>query len=37
MWINITAPELKAAWQQGKKESFYPYGKTFAQTLGEQE
>ena len=34
---DITAPELKAAWQQGRKELFYPYGKTFAQTLGEQD
>jgi hypothetical protein len=31
----ITTPELKAAWQQGRKEVFYPYGKTFAQTLTE--
>jgi hypothetical protein len=29
--------ELKAAWQQGRKELFYPYGKTYAQTLGEQD
>ena len=33
---DITAPELKAAWQQGRKDLFYPYGKTYAQTLGEQ-
>jgi hypothetical protein len=33
---EITPPELKAAWQQGRKELFYPYGKTYAQTLGEQ-
>ena len=32
---DITTPELKAAWQQGKKELFYPYGKTYAQILGE--
>ena len=31
---DITTPELKAAWQQGRKELFYPYGKTYAQTLG---
>jgi hypothetical protein len=30
---DITTPELKAAWQQGRKEVFYPYGKTFVQTL----
>jgi hypothetical protein len=27
--------ELKATWQQGRKEVFYPYGKTFAQPLTE--
>ena len=27
---DITTPELKAAWQQGRKELFYPYGKTLA-------
>src|SRR3954452_10133777 len=34
---DITKPELKAAWQEGRKELFYPYGKTLLQTLGEQE
>jgi len=34
---DITTPELKDAWQQGRKELFYPYGKTYAQTLGEQD
>jgi peroxiredoxin len=34
---DITNPELKAAWQQGKKELFYPYGKTYAQTISEQD
>jgi peroxiredoxin len=34
---DITAPELKAAWQAGRKELFYPYGKTYAQTLKEQD
>jgi len=34
---DITKPELGAAWQQGHKELFYPYGKTFTQTLGEKE
>ncbi len=32
-----TTPELKAAWQQGRKDLFYPYGKTYVQTLGEQD
>src|SRR5262249_12506009 len=31
---DITGPELKAAWQQGRRELFYPYGKTYVQTLG---
>jgi hypothetical protein len=34
---DITTPELKTAWQQGHKELFYPYGKTYVQTLGEQD
>jgi len=34
---DITTPELKAAWAEGRKERFYPYGKTFLQTLREQE
>ncbi len=33
---DITTPELKAARREGRKELFYPYGKTDAQTLGEQ-
>jgi hypothetical protein len=34
---DITAPELKAAWGQGRKDRFYPYGKTYVQTLGERD
>jgi len=34
---DITTPELKAAWQQGRKELFYPYGRTYVETLGEQD
>lgn len=34
---DIQSPELKAAWSQGKKDLFYPYGKRFAKVLGEQE
>jgi peroxiredoxin len=34
---DITTPELKAAWAQGRKDLFYPYGKTYVQTLGEQD
>jgi len=33
---DITTPELKEAWQQGRKELFYPYGKTYIQTLREE-
>ena len=40
-WIDaepdITMPELKAAWQQGRKEIFYPYGKSYAQVIAEPE
>jgi peroxiredoxin len=34
---EITKPELKAAWQDGRKELFYPYGKSFAETIRKQE
>jgi hypothetical protein len=34
---DITTPELRAAWQQGRKELFYPYGSSYVQTLGEQD
>jgi len=34
---DITKPELKAAWAEGRKEQFYPYGKTFLQTLRVQD
>ena len=33
---DITTPELKTAWQQGRKEPFYPYGKPYADTTSEQ-
>jgi len=32
---DITAPGLKALWDQGRKEHFYPYGKAYVETLGE--
>jgi peroxiredoxin len=32
---DITTPELTTEWEQGRKERFYPYGKTYAQTLAE--
>jgi peroxiredoxin len=34
---DITRPELKAAWQQGRKEEFYPYGKTYAKSIAESD
>jgi peroxiredoxin len=34
---DITKPELKAAWKEGRKELFYPYGKSYAQTINEQD
>jgi hypothetical protein len=34
---DITAPEVKAARQEGGKELFYPYGKSYAQTISEQD
>jgi peroxiredoxin len=34
---DITVPEMKAAWDQGRKELFYPYGKNYGQTISEQE
>jgi peroxiredoxin len=32
---DITNPEVKATWEQGRKKMFYPYGKSHLQTLGE--
>jgi peroxiredoxin len=34
---DIGTPELKAAWARGEKDRFYPYGKSFAKVLGEQQ
>jgi peroxiredoxin len=34
---DITTPELKEAWAQGRKELFYPYGKSYVQTLREKD
>jgi peroxiredoxin len=34
---DITTPELKAAWKERRKELFYPYGKSYAQTISEQD
>jgi peroxiredoxin len=34
---DITGPELREAWRLGRKELFYPYGKTYTQRIGEQD
>ncbi|CAN5693027.1 hypothetical protein BH10ACI4_BH10ACI4_20130 [soil metagenome] len=34
---DLTSPGMKVAWQEGRKELFYPYGKTYAQTIHEQD
>jgi hypothetical protein len=35
---HVLSPEMpKAAWQQGRKQLFCLYGKTYVQTLGEQD
>jgi len=34
---DLTSPGMKRAWQEGHKELFYPYGKTYAQTIHEQD
>ncbi len=34
---DITNPELKAAWQKGEKNRFYPYGKTYSQVIKNQD
>ena len=36
-WIARITPELKKAWSGGRRDHFYPYRKTYAQTLGEQD
>jgi peroxiredoxin len=34
---DITDAEHRAAWHRGEKDRFYPYGKTYAPVLGEQD
>jgi peroxiredoxin len=34
---DISSPEMKAAWEQDRKENFWPYGKTLIQTLADQD
>jgi len=34
---DITKPEVKGTWEQGRKEMFYPYGKSYVQSFGDRE
>jgi hypothetical protein len=34
---DITTPAARLAWKDGRKELFYPYGKTYAQTIRDQD
>jgi peroxiredoxin len=34
---DIASAELKAAWNRGEKDRFYPYGKSYAKVFAEQE
>lgn len=34
---DLSAPEVKEAWQRGEKARFYPYGKSMAKVLAEQD
>jgi peroxiredoxin len=34
---DITSPELKQAWNEGDKDRFYPYGKSYAKVFAAQE
>jgi peroxiredoxin len=34
---DLSDPELKRAWEAGDKKKFYPYGKSWAQVLAEQD
>jgi peroxiredoxin len=34
---DITSPQMKLAWEGGKKDSFYPYGKSYAKVFKERE
>jgi peroxiredoxin len=34
---DITTPSLRAAWQRGEKNLFYPYGKNYAKVFSDQQ
>jgi peroxiredoxin len=34
---DLTRPELKAAWQRGEKDRFYPYGRRFAEVIADRD
>jgi hypothetical protein len=33
---DITSPDMKAVWERGEKDRFYPYGKSYAKIFREQ-
>ena len=35
--LLVSREEMKAAWERGEKNRFYPYGKSYAQVLSGQE
>ena len=34
---DISDPDLKVAWQRGDKSQFYPYGRSMAQVVSDQD
>jgi peroxiredoxin len=34
---DLAVPDLRAAWQEGRKEKFHPYGKSYAQIIADSE
>ena len=36
-YARMLSGDAQFRWEQGRKELFYPYGKTFVKTLGEQD
>jgi peroxiredoxin len=34
---DLRRPELKAAWQRGEKDRFYPYGRRFAEVIADRD
>jgi peroxiredoxin len=34
---DITSPDVKAAWERGEKDRFFPYGRSYAQVFADQD